>query len=323
MKDAARPGAPDDEVPDHGPSPLAAGRVEISAGSDRRYLWIAFGLVVGFMAVEVAVAAVSGSLALLADAGHMLTDAGAIAAAIWAAGLATRPATQRWTYGLKRAEILSAAANGVTLLVVGALVAYDAVGRLISPPPVEGLALLVVALVGVGVNFAATWVLGRANHSSLNVHGVFRHIVTDLYAFIASAAAGAVILATGFRAADPIASLVVVAVMARTAWGLLKASGKILLQGTPESVDLARLRAHLASLPEVVSVHDLHAWTLSSELPVVSAHVVVSDPCLADGGVGPMLDRLQACLVGHFDVGHSTFQLEPVTHADHEGPAHE
>ena len=294
----------------------------VSRDADRTYLAVAFGLIVGFMAFEVVAAIASHSLALLADAGHMLTDATALGAAIWALTLAARPASAVWTFGLRRAEILAAAANGVMLAVMAVLVAYDALERLVDPPRVEGRTLVVVALIGVAVNLAATLVLARANRQSLNVEGAFRHVVTDLYAFIATAVAGVAVLAFGLRRADPIASLVVVALMVRAAWQLLGSSGRILLQGTPDHVDLAAVRRHMAELPGVLAVHELHAWTLSSQLPVLSAHVVVSDDCLSDGSSAELLDSLQDCLSGHFDVAHSTFQLEPASHLEHERDSH-
>ncbi len=292
------------------------------ADGGRRNLLSALALIVAFMVCEVVAAVLAGSLALLADAGHMLTDAGALAGAVWATHLAARPPTDRYSFGWKRAEILSAAVNGVTLLVVAVLIAFDAIRRLIVPPHVHGLVLVVVAGVGVGVNLAATIILSGAKRTSLNLKGAFAHILTDLYAFLGTLAAGLAIIATGYERADPIASLLVVALMLRTAWQLLVASGRVLLEGTPESVDLDAVRRHLGELPEVLGVHDVHAWTLTSDLPVLSAHVVVADACLADGSAGEVIDRLQDCLVGHFDVEHSTFQLEPATHVDHERPGH-
>lgn len=291
-------------------------------GDDRRYLRIALALIVSFMVVEAVVAFASGSLALLADAAHMLTDAAAIAAALWALRLAARAPSASWTFGLKRAEILSAAGNGLVLGLAGLAILVEAILRLVHPAPVDGLALVVVAIAGVGVNLAATRALSRADRHSLNVEGAWRHVVTDLYAFVATAAAGALILALGWRRADPVASLLVVGLMARAAWPLLWASGRILLQGTPEGVDLDEVRRHITELPEVVSVHALHAWALTSQLPVLSAHVVIADSCLADGTAPQVLDRLQDCLSGHFDVEHSTFQLEPGDHAAHEFETH-
>jgi cobalt-zinc-cadmium efflux system protein len=294
----------------------------VSADADVRYLTVAFGLIVGFMVVEIVVAVVSGSLALLADAGHMLTDAAALAMSLWAIRLAARPAAGVWTYGLKRAEILSAAANGITLLVVSALVTFESVRRLVHPPSVEGSAVVIVAAIGVVVNVTAVWVLAKANRSSLNVAGSFKHIVTDLYGFVATLIAGVVILATGFGRADSVASLVVVVLMLQAAWGLLKASGRVLLEAAPEGVDLGAIRAHLLCTDGVTDVHDLHAWTVTSDLPALSAHVVVHHDCFASGHTPQILDQLQACLAGHFDVEHSTFQLEPLGHLDHEMGTH-
>jgi cobalt-zinc-cadmium efflux system protein len=307
-----------------GARPEPAGHAHIvSAGSDRRYLMVALGLIVGFMVVEVIVAVLASSLALVADAGHMLADVGAIAGSIWALRLAQRPASNRWSFGLKRAEILAAAVNGVMLLVVAVLVLLEAIRRLIEPAAAKGLPIVVVAVVGVMVNIAAAWVLAKANRSSLNVEGAYQHIVTDLYGFIGTAIAGFVVLTTGWRRADPVASLVVVALVLRASWGLLQASGHVLLEGTPETVDLDEVRQHIAELPEVVSVHDLHAWTLTSDLPALSAHVVITDACLNDGSAARLLDHLQECLADHFDVEHSTFQLEAATHADHELGTHD
>jgi cobalt-zinc-cadmium efflux system protein len=253
----------------------------------------------------------------------MLTDAGALGMSLWAARLSTRPPRGAMTFGFKRAEILSAAINGVTLAVVGAVVFVTAISRLIHPVPVRGALMTVVAAVGVVVNLAATSLLSRANRSRLNVAGAFAHLVTDLWAFIGTAIAGAVILITGFDRIDPIASLVVVAVMARASWRLLKAAGRILLEAAPEGVDLEEVRSHILDLPEVTSVHDLHAWVVTSDLPALSAHVVLDDSCFDNGLAPQVLDELQACLEGHFDVAHSTFQLEPAGHRSHESPQHD
>jgi cobalt-zinc-cadmium efflux system protein len=274
------------------------------------------------MVVEVVVAMVSGSLALLSDAGHMLSDAGAIAASLWAIRLAARPATGVWTFGWKRAEILSAAANGITLLVVGALVGFEAIRRLVEPPPVEGGPVLVVALLGVVVNLVAAWVLAKANRSSLNVEGAFQHILTDLYGFVATFIAGAVIVLTGYIRADAIASLVVVALMLHAAWRLLRDSGQILLEAAPAGTDLDAIRDHLCTNAHVIEVHDLHVWTVTSDLPALSAHIVIDDGCFHDGHAPGLLDEMQACLIGHFDVEHSTFQFEPASHAEHEHEPH-
>ncbi len=294
----------------------------IGPDADRRYLIIALGLLVAFMITEVIVAFASGSLALLSDAGHMLSDVGAIGASLWAMSLAGRPAAGAWTFGWKRAEILSAAANGITLLVVSGIVAFEAIRRLIHPPTVAGAPVLVVALIGVAVNIAAAWVLAKANRSSLNVEGAYQHILTDLYGFIGTVVAAVVIVTTGFNRADAIASLIVVALMLKASWGLLRDSGRVLLEAAPEGIDLADVRAHLLESDHVRDVHDLHVWTVTSNLPTLSAHVVIDDSCFKDGHAPRLLDALQDCLVGHFDVEHSTFQLESLGHAHHEPGTH-
>jgi cobalt-zinc-cadmium efflux system protein len=270
----------------------------------------------------VIVAVLSGSLALLSDAGHMLSDVGAIGAALWAIRLAARPAAGAWTFGWKRAEILSAAGNGITLLVVSGIVAVEAITRLIHPPRVDGGPVVVVATAGIAVNIAAAWVLARANRSSLNVQGAFRHVLTDLYGFIGTVIAGIVILATGWTQADAIASLIVVALMLKAAWELLAASGRILLEAAPKTMDLDDVRAHLLATEHVRDLHDLHAWTVTSSLPALSAHIVIDDACFTEGCVPRLLDQLQSCLAGHFDVEHSTFQLEAAAHASHEPGTH-
>jgi len=294
----------------------------VSADADRRYLLIALLLLAAFMLAEVIVALASGSLALLSDAGHMLSDVGAIGAALWAIRLAARPATGAWTFGWRRAEILSAAGNGITLLVVSGIVAVEAITRLIHPPRVDGGPVVAVAAAGIAVNIAAAWVLARANRSSLNVQGAFRHVLTDLYGFIGTVIAGIVILATGWTRADAIASLVVVVLMLKAAWELLAASGRILLEAAPKTMDLDDVRAHLLATEHVRDLHDLHAWTVTSSLPALSAHIVIDDACFTEGCVPRLLDQLQGCLAGHFDVEHSTFQLEAAAHASHEPGTH-
>ena len=293
-----------------------------TASADRRYLAAALALLVAFLVAEVVVALVAGSLALLSDAGHMLSDVGAIGLALVAARLATRPAAGVWTFGMHRAEILSAAVNGVTLLVVSAIVAFEAVRRLLDPPPVAAWPVVLTAVAGCLVNLAVAWLLSRADRRSLNVEGAFQHILTDLYGFLGTLAAGVVILATGWDRADPVASLLVVALMLWAAWRLLRDSGRILLEAAPAGSDLALMRSHLLEVPHVRAVHDLHVWTVTSSLPALSAHVVVDEACFTDGHAPQILDQIQSCLAGHFDVEHSTFQLEPPGHAAHESGAH-
>jgi cobalt-zinc-cadmium efflux system protein len=290
--------------------------------SDKRYLLVALTLLAAFFVVEVVVAVVSGSLALLSDAGHMLSDIGALGASLWAIRLAARPASGAWTWGWKRAEILSAAGNGISLLVISAIVAVEAVQRLVSPHDVIGGAVLAVALVGVAVNLAAAATLARANRSSLNVEGAYKHILTDLYGFIGTIIAAVVIIASGWTRADAVASLLVVVLMVHAAWGLLRDSGRVLFEAAPGHIDLEDIREHLLATDHVLDIHDLHVWTVTSDLPALSAHVVLDDGCFHDGHAPQLLDQLQDCLVGHFDVEHSTFQFEPLSHGRHEIGAH-
>ena len=238
-----------------------------SETTDRRALTVALVLLLGFMVFEVGAAVASNSLVLLADAGHMLVDVGAIAGSLVAIRLAARPETGSHTYGMKRAEILAAAGNAIVLLIVSALVTYDAVVRLVHPSSVDGAVLIAVAAVGVAVNLAATMTISRANRRSLNVEGAYRHILTDLYGFVGTLIAGVVIVIWGFDRADAIASLVVVLLMLKAAVELLRPALRILLEATPEDIDVEEVRQHLMELPEVQSVHDLHAWTLTSSSP--------------------------------------------------------
>ena len=294
----------------------------LSSESDHRYLTVTLALLTAFMAFEVTTAFLSHSLALLADAGHMLADIGAIAGSLVALRLAGRPETGSHTFGMKRAEILAAVGNGITLLVVSALVSFEAIERLVHPISVHGGTLILVASVGVAVNILATMTLSKANRRSLNIEGAYRHVLTDLYGFIGTVVAGIVIVTAGFSRADSIASLVVVALMLKAAIGLLRPGLRILLEATPDDIDLEEVRRHLLELSEVASVHDLHAWTLTSSLPILTAHVVVTDECITRGEVGRVLDHLQGCLAGHFDVEHSTLQLEAIGHIDHEIGGH-
>ena len=283
-----------------------------AATSDGRRLGLALALILGFMAVEVVVGFLASSLALLSDAAHMLTDAGAIALALAAARLAGRPAQGGYTFGLKRAEILSAQINGVTLVALATAIVVEGIRRLISPPEVEGAAVLAVALAGIVVNLLATLVLSGANRRSLNVEGAFQHVLTDLYAFIATAIAGGVILATGFRAADGIAALFVAALMLRSGWGLLRESGRVLLEAAPRGLDPQEIGRSLASEPHVVEVHDLHVWEVTSGMPSLSAHVTVRAGCDTQAH----RRRLAELLRERFGIDHSTLQVE----ARHEGP---
>jgi cobalt-zinc-cadmium efflux system protein len=274
--------------------------------ADRRALAIALTLIVAFLVAEVIAAVIAGSLALLADAGHMLTDAGALAFALFAATLAARPAKGRWTFGYKRLEILAAQANGITLLVVGLLILFGAVRRLVSPSDVHGGIVLVVALTGIAVNIAATAVLSRASRESLNVRGAFLHVATDTVAFAATAVAGALILATGWDRFDAIASLGVVALMVWASWGLLRESASIFLERSPEGIDPEAVGNALVTEREVVQVHDLHVWTVTSGFPALAAHVLVAP----DADCHAIRRRLEQMLHDRFGLEHTTLQVE-------------
>jgi cobalt-zinc-cadmium efflux system protein len=278
----------------------------VSAGADRRWLSLALTLITTFMAVEVVIGLFAHSLALLSDAAHMLTDAAAIALAIIAMRLAERPPRGGYTYGLKRAEILSAQANGLTLLLLAAWLGYEAVRRLTSPQDVAGWPVLITALAGIVVNLAATWVLSRANRTSLNIEGAYQHILTDLFAFVATAIAGVVLLTTGFARADGIASLVVVALMVHAGVRLVGESGRIFLEGAPEGIDPASLGNRLAARPGVAEVHDLHVWQITSGDVAASAHVLV----VPGGDCHAVRRDLQGVLHDDYGIGHSTLQVD-------------
>ncbi|MGZ6640286.1 MAG: cation diffusion facilitator family transporter [Solirubrobacteraceae bacterium] len=284
----------------------------VSPDADRRWLAIALGVIAAFMALEVVGGVLASSLALLSDAGHMLTDAAALAVALWAAALAARPAAGRFTFGFGRAEVLSAQANGATLLVLAGIIAVEAVRRLGSPPDVDGAFVLVVGLVGAAANVGAAAALARAKRQSLNIAGARAHVLTDLYASLAAAAAGLVILLTGFDRADAIASLLVAGLMLRSGWALLSASGRVLLEAAPEGLDPDAVGRALAAAPGVLEVHDLHVWEVTTGFPALAAHVLVrpGDDCHATRR------RLQAMVDERFGLRHVTLQV------DH-GPADE
>jgi len=306
------PGEPshdDDHAHDHAGQGHHGHSHGVSADADTGKLAIALVLIAGFMLVEVVIGVVASSLALLSDAAHMLTDAGAIALSLVALRLARRPARGAMTFGLKRAEILSAQANGLTLLVLAVVILVEAIRRLVSPPDVEGGLVLAVALAGIVVNVAATMVLARANRQSLNVEGAFQHVLTDLYAFIGTAVAGAVILLTGFVRADALASILVAGLMLRSAYGLLRASGRVFLEAAPEGLDPDEVGTAMIGVAGIVEVHDLHVWEVTSGFPALSAHVVVGP----DTDCHAKRRELEALLHERFGIDHTTLQV------DHEG----
>jgi cobalt-zinc-cadmium efflux system protein len=279
-----------------------------SHGADRKRLAVALALILVLMAGEVAAGIVAHSLALLADAGHMLTDAAALAAALVAAALAARPARGAWTFGFGRAEILAAQGNGITLLLVAIWIVYAAVRRLVSPPVVHGGIVVGVALAGVAVNLAATMVLSGADRRSLNVRGAFLHVATDLAAFVGTAIAGALVLVTGWNRFDPIASLLVALLMVRASWSLLRESGRIFLEAAPSEIDPDAVAATLAAEADVVEVHDLHVWTVTSGFPALAAHVLVSP----DADCHAARRRLEHLLHERFGLRHTTLQVDHV-----------
>jgi cobalt-zinc-cadmium efflux system protein len=278
----------------------------VGADADRGRLALALGLIVAFMVVEVATALIAHSLALLSDAAHMLTDAAAIGFSLLALQLATRPPRGAMTFGLRRAEILSAQANGVALLILAALIGYAAIRRLIDPVHVRGELMLAVALAGVAVNLAAAATLARADRRSLNVEGSFQHVLADLYGFIGTTVAAAIILVTGFDRADPIVSLLIAGLMIRSGVGLVTASGRIFLEAAPSGLDPREIGEALVEEPGVLEVHDLHVWEITSGFPALSAHVLVAP----DRDCHAARREMEAMLHERFGVDHTTLQVD-------------
>jgi cation diffusion facilitator family transporter len=300
---------------DHGATTAAAGH--------RGRLAVVLVLTVAVLVAEVVGAALSGSLALLADAGHMATDALGIGLALGAVTLAQRAPRGRRTFGWQRLEILAAVANGVLLLGVGAFVVVEAVRRIGDPPEIGSGIMLAVAGVGLVVNLVGLAVLRSGRRDSLPVRGAYLEVLGDALGSVAVVVAAVVIAVTGWTPADTVASLAVGALVLPRAWQLLREALDVLLEAAPRGVDLDRVREHMKGVDGVLDVHDLHAWTITSGLPVLSAHVVVTEAALGAGHGGRVLDALCACLGSHFDVEHCTFQLEGERHADHEAPVHD
>lgn len=290
----------------HGHGGLAHGHAHGTGTTDARRIKIALTLILTFMAAEVVAGIAASSLALLSDAAHMLTDAAALALALVALRIARRPATGAMTYGFGRVEILSAQANGITLVLLALWIVYEAIRRLAAPPEVEGAIVVIVAVVGIAVNLAAVMVLSGANRRSLNVEGSFQHILTDLFAFIATAIAGAIILLTGFARADALASLLVAASMLNAGTRLILASGRVFLEAAPEGVDPDEVGRALAGHDGVVEVHDLHVWEVTSGFPALSAHIVVG----AGRDCHELRRALQRELRERFDLRHTTLQVD-------------
>ncbi|MEV0692816.1 cation diffusion facilitator family transporter [Streptomyces sp. NPDC050388] len=284
----------------------------------RGRLRVALTITLGVMVVEIVGGALSGSLALVADAAHMATDALGLGMALLAIHFANRPPSERRTFGYARAEILAALANCLLLLGVGGYVLFEAVQRFVSPADVEGGLTLVFGAVGLVANMVSLALLMRGQKESLNVRGAFLEVAADALGSLAVIVSALVVMATGWAAADPIASLAIALMIVPRSFKLLRETLDVLLEAAPKGVDMAQVRAHILATDGVEDVHDLHAWTITSGMPVLSAHVVVSTEVLDALGHEKMLRELQSCLGDHFDVEHCTFQLEPRGHAEHE-----
>ena len=281
---------------------------EISANADRRYLTIALALIAGFMAVEVVAGIIAQSLALLSDAAHMLTDAGALALSLVVIRFVQRPGGEALTYGRRRAEVLSGQANGAVLLVLAVLVTYESIARLITPPDVSGAAVTAVAAIGGVVNILAAWVLAKANRRNLNIESSFQHILMDLYASIGTLIAGVVIMVTGFDRADAIASLVVSGLMFHSGYQLQLKAIRVLLEGAPDTMPPREIGVAMAHGEHVKEVHDLHVWELAPGHPILTAHVLVS----ADADCHAVRRSLEDMLKHRFDIAHTTLQVDHV-----------
>jgi cobalt-zinc-cadmium efflux system protein len=288
----------------------------------RRRLAIVLALSSVVLVVEIVGAIITGSLALFADAGHMLTDVGGLTLAVWATVLVDRPASTRRTFGLKRAEVLAAAAQAAILLAVGVFVLVEGIRRLVNPPEISGGPLLVFGIVGLVANLIGLAILRGTQDETLNTRAAFLEVANDALGSAAVIVAAVVIALTGWQRADAVASLAIGVLIIPRTLILLKESIDVLLESTPKALDLDQVRAHVLELPHVTGVHDLHASQLASDLPVLTAHVVVEESCFHDGHLTSMLDSLQSCLAGHFDVEHSTFQFEAAQHAEHEAGSH-
>ncbi|HEY8338392.1 MAG TPA: cation diffusion facilitator family transporter [Egibacteraceae bacterium] len=277
-----------------------------SADADRRKLLLALAIIASFMGVEVAAGLIADSVALLSDAAHMLTDAVAIGLALVAARLAARPSSGTFTFGLKRAEILSAQINGASLLVLGAILGYESIGRLSDPPEVGGALVIVVGVIGALANVGAAWALASAERKSLNIEGARAHVLADLYGSLAAIAGGVAVVAAGFDRADAIAALVVVALMFRSGWALLRDASRVLLEATPKGMDSVQIGRAMSEQPGICEMHDLHVWEVTSGFPALSAHVLVAegDDCHR------RRREMQAMLSERFGIDHTTLQVD-------------
>jgi cobalt-zinc-cadmium efflux system protein len=289
-----------------------------ATGRHRGKLTAVMAISAAIAVLEIAGALASGSLVLFADAAHMAADAAGVGLSLLAAYFAARPATDRRTFGYARAEILAATANALLLLGMAAFILIEAAQRLAAPPAVGSGLMVIFGFIALAGNGVSMILLRQAQAESMNARGAFLEVASDTFGAVAVILTGVIVATTGFTRADPIASLVVGALILPRTWRLLRDAVDVLLEASPRGIDLSEVRRHLTELDGVSDVHDLHAWTITSGLPILSAHVVVDPAVLAGGRSAAMLDTLQECLRGHFDVAHSTFQLEPTGHADHE-----
>jgi cobalt-zinc-cadmium efflux system protein len=291
----------------------------------RTRLAIAFGITAAILLAEVVGAVLTGSLALLVDAGHMLTDTGGLLMALVAASLTLRAPTSRYTWGFRRAEVLAATAQAGILLAVGVYALVEGIRRLVEPAEVASGGLLIFGVVGLVGNLASMAVLNAGRSANLNLRAAFLEVTVDALGSVAVIVSAIVIAVTGWTGADAIAGMLIAAFIVPRSLLLLRETSHVLLEAAPRGLDLDKVREHILRVPHVVSVHDLHASQIATGLPTLSAHVVIAESCFYDGHASRMLDELQACVAGHFDVSveHSTFQLEPAGRNLHEGAAHD
>jgi cobalt-zinc-cadmium efflux system protein len=294
-----------------------------AGGAQRGRLLTVLAITAVVLAAEVVGGVITGSLALLADAGHMFTDVAGLGLAVLAVTFAAKNPTAQRTYGYYRLEILAAVVNGMLLFAIAAWILVEAWQRFTHPGTIEGGLMLVFAAVGLVANLVSMLLLRRGAQASLNVKGAYLEVLGDLLGSVAVIAAAAVITATGWLAADPLASVLVALMILPRTWALLREAVDVLLEATPKGIDLDEVRRHILGTPGVVDAHDLHVWTITSGMPVLSVHVVADDTALASAcGDGRILDDLGHCLADHFDIEHSTFQVEPPSHRDHEPILH-
>lgn len=293
-----------------------------ATGKHRRRLITVLAITVAVVLIQVAGAALSGSLALLADAGHMLSDAAGVFIALLAAWIASRPASDLRTYGYQRAEVLAALANALILVAIAVVIFTEAIRRIGAAPEVQTDIMLYAAILGAAANLISLLILQGAQKESLNVRGAYLEVLGDLLGSMAVIAAAVVIMLTGFLAADTIASVLIAIMILPRAWHLLRDIVDVLLEAAPKGVEVQMIREHILSVAGVVAVHDIHIWTITSGVPVFSAHVVVEDGVLSARGADQVLDKLTTCLGSHFDTEHCTFQLEPASHSEHESHQH-